>query len=78
MTRHIGAFIQNTIKPLIEELDKLLGKCEHLKFGKEELYILLNGLVRFEMDKIKLYCLVYLILGTEFCLVVYLILGGNK
>ncbi len=74
MTRHIGAFIQNTIKPLIEELDELLGKCKHLNMDKEERRKILDAFIALEIYKVGMYSMTYLILGTLFCMTVYFIL----
>jgi hypothetical protein len=67
MTRHIGAFIQNTVKPMIEELDKVLGKCENLKIDKEELQKIFANLLVFEMFKTVVYCATYVFLGLKLC-----------
>ena len=75
MTHHIGAFILNTIKPLIEELDKLLGKCKHLKLGKEDIEQMLFKVIWLELNKVRWYCLTYLALGVMLCLTMYFILG---
>ena len=74
MTRHIGAFVTNVLKPLIEELDKLLGKCKHLKLTKKDINSMMLDLISLEVYKTKWYCILYLVLGSLFCLTVYFIL----
>ena len=75
--RHVGAFIQNTLKPCIEELDKILIKCERLKVDPESLRSALFGFMELQYQKCKWKCITNLILGAMFCLVVWLILGGK-
>ena len=74
MISHIGSFIANTVKPLVEELDKLLGKCSNLHLTKEELNKTIENFIEFELEKTYVYCILSLILGVLFCLTVYFIL----
>lgn len=73
-THHIGGFIQNTVKPLVEELDKLLGKCEHLKITKEEITKLLNTVIVLEVFKVAAQSITWIFLGTCGFLTAYIIL----
>ena len=57
--RYIGAFIQNTLKPLIEELDKLLGKCEHLKLTRDDIGAWLQHILLVEVVKTVIWGVVY-------------------
>ncbi len=61
MTRHIGAFILNVLKPAIEELDKLLGKCQHLKLDNSDIYDLLNGFAKLQIYKLIIKCITLLL-----------------
>lgn len=74
MTRHIGAFIQNTVKPLVEELDKLLGKCKHLKFKRKDIELMVKVVMDYSLIKTIIHSVTYLILGAIFCRTVWLIL----
>jgi hypothetical protein len=74
MTRHIGAFIQNTLKPLIEELDKILEDCKTLKFTKEEIEKIIERFVWLEFKITFLYLIGFIILGAIGCFIVYWIL----
>lgn len=58
--RYIGAFIQNTLKPLIEEADMLLSKCEYLNIDTGKL---LDKLIRFELQKTFVLSGTYITLG---------------
>jgi len=67
MTRHLGTFIQNTIKPLLEQAERLLDKHMHLES-------IINKLIVLEILKTIVYSFMYIILGVLFCLTVYFIL----
>lgn len=69
--RYIGAFIQNTLKPLIEETDKLLGKCQNLNIDTNHL---IDKLLHFELQKTCIKCLTYIVLGGILWSAVYTIL----
>ena len=71
---HIGGFILNTIKPLIEEVDKILGECKNLNIDKEERMWLLKELMYLELAKTYAQFATYMILGVVGCLTVYFIL----
>ena len=73
-TRHIGAFIQDTVKPIIESLDELLGKCVHLKLSRRELNKMIDLFVEVELIKTFAYCITYLLITIGLCLTVYFIL----
>jgi len=73
--RHVGYFIHNTIKPLIEELDQLMGKCQNLKFDKVYFEEILSKLIELELSKATLYCVTYLAIAGFLCLMVWLIVG---
>ena len=73
-THHIGGFIMNTIKPLIEELDQLLGKCQYLKLDNEDISFLILHTVDFELKKVVLQLITWIILGVCGCLTTYFIL----
>ena len=70
----VGAFVRDTLKPLVEELDVLLGKCEHLKLSKDEIDKFLRIVIGMEYLKLRYNFWLYLILGVLFCLTVYFIL----
>jgi hypothetical protein len=59
MTRHLGYFVAHTIKPLIEELDKVFSKCENLKFDKLYCEYILRQLIELELKKVIIYCVTY-------------------
>ncbi len=67
MIRSIGAFIQNTVKPLLEEVERLLSKHKNIE-------VVVHKVILLEVFKTMIYSLTYLILGVLFCLTVYFIL----
>ena len=73
MTRHIGVFIINTLRPLIEELDKLLGKCQYLCISRDDLYGIVRLMVELEIQKTIIKGMVSLIIGGMFCWTMWLI-----
>jgi len=74
MTHHIGAFIQNTIKPLVEELDKLLGKCEHLKIDKKTLENIIHLATDVELTKATMNFIATIVVAICATISIYLIL----
>lgn len=57
MTRHIGAFIQNTILPLIDRSEVLISKLEELCRKYPKAMDKLDLLVEMELEKVFMYCL---------------------
>ena len=74
MTRHFGAFIQNILKPIIEEADKVLGKCKNLHLTKKNICEIIHILLKYEIIKSVIYSITYIMLGILGCLTVYFIL----
>lgn len=74
MTRHLGYFIQHTIKPLVDDLNKALKGCEKIKMDKRFLEIFIYELVHLEIRKLLVRSIVHIILGILFCMTVYFIL----
>lgn len=74
MTRHVGAFIQNTIKPCIESLDELLGKCKHLKLKHEQIMELAKLTLQLELQKTFMNVIGSIVMTLSFLFTVYLIL----
>ena len=73
-SRHIGYFIMHTIKPLIEELDKVLSKCKVLNLNKYDLQKMINRIIELEICKSLIYCFFYSFMAIMICLTVYFIL----
>lgn len=67
------AFIENTIKPLIESTNEALKKCEKLGFSKEDIIEWLIYWGDIELRKITMCCLTAMILGIGFCFIIYII-----
>lgn len=74
MTRHIGMFMQQTIKPILYELSEVLTKCKKLDITKKEMSEILSELVYVELQKTILQCTTQLVLGILFFITIYLIL----
>ena len=51
MTRHIAYFIENILRPFIQELEQLFSKCEHLKIDKEEIRFYLISFLNYGLVK---------------------------
>lgn len=73
-THHLGGFIQNTIKPLIEEVDSILNKCKNLKLKKKEIEYLIFKSIELEIEKAKYQAVMWITLGVLGCLTTYFIL----
>ena len=73
-THHVGGFIQNTMKPMIEEINKVLARCENIQMTKIEVQQLLDQFVTIEIIKTFVYCITYLLLGGMLCGTIYFIL----
>ena len=73
-TRHLGYFIHHTLKPLIEEMDKIMGKCQNLKIDKYTLEYMFERLIWLEIHKALIYCGTYLIIAGALCISLYFIL----
>jgi len=69
MTRHIGAFILNTVIPIIDRIERLLEKHP----GALDK---IDVLVQMELDKVKTYCSTVVVVA--FFLTVVLIVLGVK
>ena len=74
MTRHIGMFIETTLRPVIERVDQILGKCEHLKLDKNELRKMVDLFVEVELIKSAWYGIAWIVGSVCFCLAVYFIM----
>ena len=74
MTRHLGNFILNVLKPLIEETDKMLGKCEYLKLDDEDIVYILETTIDLTLKRALINAITYIILGGMFCWSVWMIL----
>ena len=74
MTRHLGNFILNVLKPLIEETDKLLGECKHLDIDGEDILLILDEVIKLSLRRALINAVTYIILGGMFCWAVWFIL----
>ena len=74
MTRHIGVFIINTLRPLIEEIDKLLAKCLYLKLENKSVEYILKIFIDLELKKTIIRGVIHLVLGIMFCWTIWLII----
>lgn len=63
MTRHFGAFIQNTLRSIVKEIDGVLSKCVYLTLTKEDIYTLIRLFLGFEVCKTMIISVTYLLLG---------------
>ena len=77
MTRHFGYFIEHTLKPLIEQVDGLFEKTQHLKgvVDKETLNELIKTLVELELSKTIIQTITTLFISLIFAGIVWKILG---
>jgi len=73
-TRHIGYFILHTIKPMIEELDEVLKKCEKINLRREDLELMVNHIIELEIEKSFIYCTTYVLISMILGYVTWLIL----
>jgi len=71
LTEHIGAFVQNTLKPLIEELDSLFSRLERFGMDKEDIKHILAWLIDLEIKKIIWYSITYIVLGAMLCFTLF-------
>ena len=67
-TRHVGYFMLHTVKPMMEELDKILEKCNNIKIDSLTLDLMIKDVINLEIKKSIIYCITYIIIS--------LILGG--
>ncbi|HRZ15752.1 MAG TPA: hypothetical protein P5110_09620 [Candidatus Omnitrophota bacterium] len=68
MTRHIGAFILNTVIPVIDRLEKLLEK-------HPDALDKIDILVQMEIDKVKVYCMTICLLTAMVSAVILTVAG---
>lgn len=73
-THHIGGFVQNTVKPLIEKLDEFLGECKNLHLSKEEIREMIKFTTDLEIAITMIKSVTWVILGIIGCLTTYFIL----
>jgi hypothetical protein len=57
MTRHIGAFILNTVIPVIDRLERLLDK-------HPDALNKIDALIAMEINKISIYCLTTVVISA--------------
>ena len=74
MTRHLGNFILNVLKPLIEETDRMLSTCEHLRVDGDDVIIILEETIELTLKRALINAVTYIILGGMFCWSVWFIL----
>lgn len=75
-SRHLGYFFIHTVKPIIEEIDKVLDKCRNIEIKGTDMKWLIEKVVMLEVNKSIIYAICYVICGGMFCLIVWLILRG--
>lgn len=76
MIRHFAYFVEHTLSPLIQEIDKVLGKTEDLKniLDREMINKAISTLVELELSKTIIRAVVGLIISLIFAGVVLTIL----
>lgn len=74
MTYHIGAFIRETVRPLINELEVLMKKLKKMGVKSDQIEVMVDYVVQLEIIKTISYCITYVIIGVFFCLTLYFIL----
>ena len=73
-TRHLGYFILHTVKPMIEEIDKILEKCKNINLHGELIDSLILRVIELEIKKSLIYCVTYIIISIILGALCYMVL----